>query len=434
MTDLKKVFAIFLATILAVATISGTAAAQPKTLYETRYKHTITDGATLEHISRFTADGWLNIKVLRIDTTNPNIKIDTLANSHITDQLSTVLTLAEENGAVAAVNASFFNPMDGGTGYPDGPIVRGGDLFATSGWYNQNKDEMASFSLDNTGQILFNYWNNALTLTGFNNASFAVSQYNQPSRQQYNDVTVLDNKWGPNTLGASEKYPDLVEILVSQGRVAEIRQASSPVTIPAEGYVVISRGEQAAKLLESFKIGEPADFTVTSNPNWSDLQMSATGSSILVKNGQIPETFSFSTDSINNYNPRTLVGSSEDGKQLILVTVDGRQDNSVGLTQIQSAQLMQELGAYNALNFDGGGSTTMVARKLGTSTLDVVNIPSDGSLRSVANGIGIFSQAAPGSLTKLILETEDPNVFVHTSRKFTLTGVDSFSNPVEVNP
>ncbi|ODA40606.1 phosphodiester glycosidase family protein [Desulfosporosinus sp. BG] len=434
MSYLNKVLVILLATIFTLTTITGTAVAQPKTLYETGSKHTITDGATLEHISRFTADGWLNINVLRIDTTNPNIKIDALANSQTTDQLSTVLTLAEENDALAAVNASFFNPMDGATGYPDGPIVRAGDLLATSGWYNQNKDEMASFSLDNAGHMLFNYWKNALTLTGLNDASFAVSQYNQPSRQQYNDITVLDNKWGPTTLGASEKYPDLVEILVSQGRVIEIRQALPAATIPAKGYVVISRGEQAGKLLESFRTGDPAKFTVTSNPNWSDLQMSVTGSSILVKDGQIPETFSFSTDSINNNNPRTLVGSSKDGKQLILVTVDGRQDNSVGLTQTESAQLMQELGAYNALNLDGGGSTTMVARKLGTSNLDIVNIPSDGSLRSVANGIGIFSQASPGSLAKLILETEDPNVFVHTSRKYTLRGVDSFSNPVEVNP
>ncbi|TGE35568.1 phosphodiester glycosidase family protein [Desulfosporosinus fructosivorans] len=433
MTYLKKVLLIFLATFFAVTIISGTAVAQPKTLYETSSHHTITDGATLEHISRFTADGWLNINVLRIDTTNPNIKIDTLANSQTTDLLSTVLTLAEENGAVAAVNASFFNPMDGGTGYPDGPIVRAGDLLATSGWYNQNNDEMASLSLDNAGQILFNYWKNALTLTS-NNASFAVAQYNQPSRQQYNDITMLDNKWGSATLGTSEKYPDLVEILVSQGRVIEIRQALPAATIPAKGYVVISRGEQAVELLESFKVGDPAKFTVTSNPDWSELQMSATGSSMLVKDGQIPETFSLSTDSLNNKNPRTLVGSSAEGKQLILVTVDGRQDNSVGLTQTESAQLMQELGAYNALNFDGGGSTTMVSRKTGTATLDIVNIPSEGSLRPVASGIGVFSQVASGSLAKLILETEDSNVFVHTSRKYTLRGVDRFANPVEVNP
>ncbi|EHQ87377.1 phosphodiester glycosidase family protein [Desulfosporosinus youngiae] len=434
MTYLKKVLVAFLATAFAVITISGTALAQPKTLYETSSQHTITDGATLEHISRLTADGWLNIKVLRIDTTNPNIKIDTLANGRITDAFSTVLALAEKNGAVAAVNASFFNPMGGGTGYPDGPLVRGGDLLATAGWYNQNNDEMASFSLDNSGQILFNYWKNSLTLTGFNNASFVVAQYNQPSRQQYMDITVLDNKWGPSTLGASEKYPDLVEILISQGRVIEVRQALPASTIPAEGYVVISRGEQAVKLLESFRTGEPAKFTVTSNPDWSDLQMSATGSSILVKEGQIPEVFSYSTGGFDKKNPRTLAGSSQDGKQLILVTVDGRQDNSVGLTQTESAQLMQELGAYNALAFDGGGSTTMVARKPGTSSLDLVNIPSEGSLRSVANGIGVFSQASPAPLAKLILETEDPNVFVHTSRNYTLRGVDSFSNPVMVNP
>lgn len=434
MTHLKKVLGIFLATAFAVTTIYSTALAQPKTLYETSSQYTITDGATLEHISRLTADGWLNIKVLRVDTTNPNIKIDTLANNRITDPLSTVLALAEKNGAVAAVNASFFNPLGGGIGYPDGPIVQGGDLLATVGWYNQNNDEMASFSLNHSGQMFFNYWKNTLTLTGFNNASFAVTQYNQPSRQQYKDITVLDNKWGSTTLGVSEKYPDLVEILVAQGRVVEIRQALPAAGIPAEGYVVISRGEQAAKLLESLRMGDQVNFTVTSNLDWSDLQMSATGASILVKEGQIPETFSYSTSSFDQKNPRTLAGSSQDGKQLILVTVDGRQDDSVGLTQTESAQLMQELGAYNALALDGGGSTTMVARKPGTSALDLVNIPSEGSLRSVANGIGVFSQASSAPLARLILETEDSNVFVHTSRKFTLRGVDSFSNPVQIDP
>lgn len=434
MTYLKKIFAISLATIIAVTTIPGAAMAQPKTLYQTSSKQTITAGATLEHLSRFTADGWLNIKVLRIDTTHPNIKIDTLANEQTTDPLSTVLTLAEKNKAVAAVNASFFNSLGGGTGYPDGPILRSGELLATSGWYNQNKDEMASFSIDHAGQVLFHYWRNSLTLTGPDNVPLVVSQYNQPSRQQYQDITVLDKKWGYTTLGASEKYPDLVEILVSQGQVAEIRQAQLATTMPGEGYVVITRGEQGAKLLETLRIGDPIQFAITSNPDWSGLEMSATGSSLLIKDGRIPETFSYNLGSFSNKNPRTMVGSSQNGKELILVTVDGRQDNSVGLTQIEAAHLMLELGAYNALIFDGGGSTTMVARQGGTNSLKVVNIPSEGSLRAVANGIGVFSTASPGQLTELILETEDPNVFVDTSRKFTLKGVDKSFNPVEIDP
>lgn len=434
MSYFKKAGAVFLAFALAAATLPSAAEALPAILYQTSRQQTITSGATLEHISRFTADGWMNIKVLRIDTSNPNIKIDTLANKQITDKLATVLSLARENNAVAAVNAGFFNPLGTGMAYPDGPIIRGGDFLSTAAWYNGTKDNMASFSLDNYGQMLINYWKNNLTLAGPYGVSLAVSQYNQPSLQEYKDITVLDKKWGPYTLGVSEKYPDLIEILVFQGRVTEIRQAQPAAVMPADGFVVISRGAQAAKLLGSMGVGDPVQFTITSKPDWTGLQMSVTGASVLVKDGRIPEAFSFSDGSFSGKNPRTLAGISRDGKQLILVTVDGRQDNSIGLTQLESAQLMLELGAGNALIFDGGGSTTMVARQPGTDSLQVANVPSEGALRAVATGIGIYSLASPGPPAKLILETEDPNIFVNTSRLFSLKAVDLQANPVEIDP
>jgi exopolysaccharide biosynthesis protein len=68
---------------------------------------------------------------------------------------------------------------------------------------------------------------------------------------------------------------------------------------------------------------------------------------------------------------RTLAGVTEDGR-LLLVTVDGRRPGwSVGMTLPEAARLMRSLGARDALNLDGGGSTTMVVRG------QVVNRPSD---------------------------------------------------------
>jgi exopolysaccharide biosynthesis protein len=434
MIQLKKALSVVIAMMLFVATLSSEAAALPATLYQSSTLQTITAGATLEHISRFTANGWLNINVLRIDMTNPNIKIDTLTNDQITEELVNVPDLAQQDNAVAAVNASFFNALSTGTGYADGPIVQDGNLLSTAGWYNQNKNEMASLSLNNYGELSIDYWKNEIQLIGPDSASFVVSQYNQPSRRNYTDITVLDKKWGSSTLGASAAYPDLVEILVSDGRVVEVRQAQSVTMIPTNGFLIISRGEQATKLVQSMQIGGQASLSLNSTPDWSSLQMSVTGASILVKDGLIPKNFSYNVSSFNQNNPRTLAGSTQDGKQLILVTVDGRQDNSIGLTQKESAELMLQLGAYDALIFDGGGSTTMTARNPGTKQLEVCNVPSEGTLRPVANAIGIFSLAPAGTLSKLIIDTENPNVFVKTSRKFTLKGVDQYANPVDIDP
>lgn len=88
--------------------------------------------------------------------------------------------------------------------------------------------------------------------------------------------------------------------------------------------------------------------------------------------------------------PRTAVGIARDGKRLILVTVDGRQrPYSDGMNLRELAVLMQALGADDALNLDGGGSTAMViANERGVPR--VVNVPSDGvGERPVGNALAI---------------------------------------------
>ena len=73
------------------------------------------------------------------------------------------------------------------------------------------------------------------------------------------------------------------------------------------------------------------------------------------------------------------------------MTVDGRQPGcSVGMTLAELASLMRELGCSDALNLDGGGSTTLWTRGA------VVNRPSDGQERAVADGLLLFSTAPKG--------------------------------------
>jgi exopolysaccharide biosynthesis protein len=80
---------------------------------------------------------------------------------------------------------------------------------------------------------------------------------------------------------------------------------------------------------------------------------------------------SFFDTFVKGRQPRTLAGVTEEGR-LLLVTVDGRRPGwSVGMTLPEAARLMRSLGARDALNLDGGGSTTMVVRG------EVVNRPSD---------------------------------------------------------
>ena len=84
-----------------------------------------------------------------------------------------------------------------------------------------------------------------------------------------------------------------------------------------------------------------------------------------------PQSRAFFGTFVAGRQPRTLAGIRPDGT-LLLVTVDGRRPGwSAGMTLPEAARLMRSLGARDALNLDGGGSTTMVVRG------EVVNRPSD---------------------------------------------------------
>jgi hypothetical protein len=85
--------------------------------------------------------------------------------------------------------------------------------------------------------------------------------------------------------------------------------------------------------------------------------------------------------------PRTAVGFSRDSSRVYLLTVDGRSENSGGATLVQLAGLMKKLGAWDAMNFDGGGSTTMVVRD------KLVNVPSDTTgERAVGNALLVIKR------------------------------------------
>ena len=73
-----------------------------------------------------------------------------------------------------------------------------------------------------------------------------------------------------------------------------------------------------------------------------------------------------------------------------MVTVDGRSAKSVGVTLEELAALMKELGAAHAMNFDGGGSTTMVVRG------KVVNSTSDATgEREVGSALLVLAKPKP---------------------------------------
>jgi exopolysaccharide biosynthesis protein len=371
---------------------------------------------------------------LRVDLSDKYISVDTLTNTESPAKLTTTRKLAAGSGAVAAVNSSFFSYDKNGLGNPLGPIVKSGELLAASSDFNKYSDSIASFSLTKLNKVLYEYWKTDIYITAPNGKAIPIARYNKANGSSFTDFTILDSKWGKTSIGVSERFNDIVEMLVVDDKVVNIYVAEPPLQIPENGYVVVTRKEGGKLLADYFDIGDPVKLTMTTTPNWDNYKMSITGSSILVKDGEIPEKFSYAPSDIAASSPKTAVGTTKDGKQLIAVTVDGRQNSSIGLTMEEMALFMKSIGAYNAINMDGGGSTTMVARKLSNKTVDLINSPSDGRERGISTALGIYSTAPASELAGLVIETDGPNVFVFSSKTFSVKGYDKYKNPVDVDP
>jgi hypothetical protein len=193
------------------------------------------------------------------------------------------------------------------------------------------------------------------------------------------ELVIFTPQFGPAALTDATG----IEVVVRAGRVAEVRDNAGGTPIPRNGFVVSARGEAATWVRRTLKTGvgvrlsmrlEPADPS-KANP-WTKAEDILGAGPKLVTNGRVDVTDerekmipSFRTET----HPRTAIASLGDGRALLLVA-DGRHPpERVGLALDDLARLLVDLGAREAINLDGGGSSTMVVS--GT----VVNTPSDAS-------------------------------------------------------
>jgi hypothetical protein len=154
--------------------------------------------------------------------------------------------------------------------------------------------------------------------------------------------------------------------------------AASGSSIPASGATLAGYGDRA-KEVRAMADGDTIRVllaTLPRSPFGGSMSLIVGGWPRIVRDGENVALDAATVEGTISRNaearhPRTAIGFSRDSTTLMLVVVDGRSERSVGVTLVELAALMRRLGAWQAMNFDGGGSTTMVVGGV------VVNTPSD---------------------------------------------------------
>jgi len=341
---------------------------------------------TSGHVSKDALTGPWFINVLRIDLQRARLKI-----VHALDEgvgLETVSSMAARYGAPAATNGGYFRTAGTYRGESIGLLILDRRLISEP--YN----ERAEFGLIDTGdktEVIFGH----LKFTGEISVGLtkhSVQGLNRPLSPD--ELIIFTPKFHRTTL----TNPEGIEVVVRRNRVAAVRDLKGSSEIPAAGYVISAVGSAREWVKTHVRKGARVNFAWRLNSietgadiDWTRAYSMLGGGPQLIKAGKVAITDKqekmapgFATDR----HPRTAIAKLESGR-LLLVTVDGRQPGvSAGMTLEMLAELLLEFDAAEAMNLDGGGSTTMIIRN------KVVNRPSDQTgERPVSDAILIFPKS-----------------------------------------
>jgi len=287
---------------------------------------------------------------------------------------------------LAAINADFFNL---GTGENENNQVIAGEwwkgLKVTDSPYDTYDNAHIQFGIDAARRpFMDRYLLDAKAIARGTATPITTLNFNPSGNQE--GTALYTSRYGAKApvdtarqtaeaslIGAGRRGDTL--LYVRHGPVS----ASSGSPIPANGAVLAAYGPGSRlREVQSMRDGDTIRVVLTTLPRtklgaptillggWPRILRD--GQDVAVDAPTVEGTISRNAETRH---PRSAIGFSRDSSTLFLVVVDGRAQKSVGMTLVELAALMRRIGAWQAMNFDGGGSSTMIVGGA------VVNVPSD---------------------------------------------------------
>ncbi|HLL84716.1 MAG TPA: phosphodiester glycosidase family protein [Longimicrobium sp.] len=289
--------------------------------------------------------GSWNIHVLRVDLAQ--VRLDVVHANDAAIGLEPTTKIAQRAGALAAINGGYFLMKGDFKGDSTGTLQIDGVLWSEP---DRGRASVGILREGDRSRLIFGH----VTWQGLVEAGRQKRSVEGLNRARAADELVaFTPRFGPATVTDAEG----LEVVVRAGRVTEARDLAGGTAIPADGFVLSAHGKAREWARRALRKGTRVRLETKL----------VTGGRIDVTDvrEKVPPEFSTTT------HPRTAIASTQDGRALLLVA-DGRHPpERVGLALPDLASLLIELGAREAINLDGGGSTTMVVDGA------IVNVPSD---------------------------------------------------------
>ena len=370
------------------------------------------------------------LDVLAVSLNNPFISMESYKPDGLTKTtLQSAANDREGHRVIGAVNADFFSFE---TGWPTGNQVVNGV------WAQGVSAVRSHLAIDTSGRPFIERLTFSGRMWAKDGSAFKVSSVN--TNRTAGALVAYTGFRGPTTetdaTGIECALTFLSPTIVAGDTLLAVvttKVAGGDGPIPSSGCVLsASSGAPATFISTSVQVGDTIRLLLGLTPPLRSITQVLGGAGRILLGGRNV------TDSMSTFenigpsftavrHPRTFVGFNKDTTTMYLCTVDGRQASSIGMTFAEMSNFLLSIGAWDAFNFDGGGSTTMVVR--GT----IVNSPSDpAGERSVANSLQVISTAPLGSLHHLDVTPKRVELFQGASQQFSASGFDEYYNPISL--
>ncbi len=348
------------------------------------------------------------------------------------DRVGTLVSSAADNGdtVFAAINGDFYSMQ---TGVPLGIVIDGGELVTSD-------DSKYALGFTKDGKAIIGKPEISISVTNKSSGSPALEIDHINKYPTVWGIYMVTHRFASTTLSSSESLEVIIELdgkLTAgdsiNGRVIEVVYDDMNAGIP-EGCAVITVSKDSSRyseLVGLFTEGDEITIDINCTDGWENIETAVGGGDLILDNGSMPDGI-IDEDHEKTSNPRTAAGITADGNA-IFFAVDGRTSASRGLTETELSSVMAELGCVTAINLDGGGSTTVMVKASDEENCVYVNIPSEGSYRSVANGILFVSANQPdGQAARLSILPNTPYLLRNSTINFTARVLDKAYTPLDL--